>query len=170
MGTGMLGCIATVQAAMNTKPKTKTLGLSRMQWMTYHKSIALIVAALLPVRLGLRLSSQLSKKIPESLPGSTVEKWAGKLGHAAMYGFITVMPVSGVAMGYFGGKGLPFFGTVIPGAEKPNGAIAGAAFKVHKQAGLFFEYFTAMHVGAVGFHMMKGQAILARMGIGAIAK
>lgn len=49
---------------MNTKPKTKTLGLSKMEWMNYHKSIALIVAALLPVRLGLRVSSQLSKKIP----------------------------------------------------------------------------------------------------------
>lgn len=44
------------------------------------------------------------------------------------------MPTSGIAMGYFGGKGLPFFGFgTIPGAASPNGAIAGQAFKIHKQ-------------------------------------
>jgi len=58
----------------------------------------------------------------------------------------------------------------IEGAEKPIGWIAGGAFKVHKQAGLFFEYLTALHVGAVGFHLMKGQPVLARMGIGAFPK
>jgi hypothetical protein len=42
-------------------------------------------------------------------------------------------------MGYFGGKGLPFFefGT-IPGAATPNGAIAGQAFKIHKQVPFYF--------------------------------
>jgi len=28
---------------------------------------------------------------------------------------MTVMPASGIAMGYFGGKGLPFFGTTFAG-------------------------------------------------------
>jgi len=58
----------------------------------------------------------------------------------------------------------------IPGAEKPDGAIAGQAFKLHKQAGELFEYMTMLHVSAVGFHLVKGQAVLARMGIGALPK
>lgn len=37
---------------------------------------------------------------------------------------MTIMPVTGVAMGYYGGKGLPFFNRTIAGASTPNGAIA----------------------------------------------
>jgi len=35
-----------------------------------------------------------------------------------------LLPVTGIAMGYFGGKGLPFFGYTIPGKKEPNGWIA----------------------------------------------
>jgi hypothetical protein len=42
---------------------------------------------------------------------------------------MTVMPATGIAMGYFGGKGLPFFVTTLPGAanSKADGAIAKQA-------------------------------------------
>lgn len=53
-----------------------------------------------------------------------IEHAAGTAGHYALYAFMTIMPASGIAMGYYGGKGLPFFYTTIPGAEKTNGAIA----------------------------------------------
>ena len=49
------------------------------------------------------------------------------------------MPVSGVTMGIFGGKGIPFFGLgTVPGLspkESGLGWVAGKAFKLHKQAG-----------------------------------
>ena len=62
-----------------------------------------------------------------------VEKIAGtapwenvlaKAGHYGLYAFMTIMPATGIAMGYYGGKGLPFFYTTIPGAAKANGNIA----------------------------------------------
>jgi cytochrome b561 len=36
------------------------------------------------------------------------------------YGFMVIMPASGITMGYYGGKGLPFFGTTIPGVVKTD--------------------------------------------------
>jgi cytochrome b561 len=33
---------------------------------------------------------------------------------------MVIMPASGIAMGYYGGKGLPFFGTTIPGVVKTD--------------------------------------------------
>lgn len=57
MGTGILGCFATVQAAQYTKPKETTLGLNKGEWMNLHKSIALIVAAMVPARLALRATT-----------------------------------------------------------------------------------------------------------------
>ena len=44
--------------------------------------------------------------------------------HYALYGFMIIMPASGIAMGYYGGKGLPFFTTTLAGAKESNGAIA----------------------------------------------
>jgi cytochrome b561 len=65
-------------------------------------------------------------------------------------------------------KGLPFFGYTIPGAQGDDKRPAWAkrAYQLHKQAGLGLEFLIPAHVGAVGFHMFKGQHILARMGIG----
>ena len=76
------------------------------------------------------------------------------------------MPVSGVSMGYFGGKGIPFFGiTHIKGADEPKGDIAKWSFQNHKLAGQALTYLVPIHIGAVGFHYFKGQNLLRRMGL-----
>ena len=64
---GVLTCFGTVQAAMNTTlkkkdqewgPQHRTLGKTKMEWMHLHKSVALLVAALVPARLGLRFAKE----------------------------------------------------------------------------------------------------------------
>ena len=61
-------------------------------------------------------------------PGSNfAEDIASKVSRYGLYAFMTVMPATGIAMGYFGGKGLPFFVTTLPGAAKADGAIAKQA-------------------------------------------
>lgn len=56
---------------------------------------------------------------------------AAHAGHLGLYGFMIVMPATGIAMGMYGGKGLPFFWTEIPGfeGEKKNGKLAGQVNK-----------------------------------------
>ena len=75
------------------------------------------------------------------------------------------LPFSGIMMGYFGGAGLPFFVTTIPGAkgEAKNKGMAGQAFRIHKFFGQLFEYLIPIHVGAVAVHAMKGHSLFARM-------
>jgi 1,2-dihydroxy-3-keto-5-methylthiopentene dioxygenase len=85
-----------------------------------------------------------------------------KITHYALYGFMVVMPVTGITMGYFGGKGLPFFYTALPGGEK-NGAVAGQAFKIHKLAGTYGKYLIPLHVGAAGQHAVRGHSIFYRV-------
>lgn len=153
MGASVIGCIGFVQAAQYTKGKTKG------EMMFYHKSCGTLAMGLLIPRLAVRLAS----KIPAHLPGSTVEVMIGKVAHLALYGFLIFMPVSGVAMGYFGGKGLPFFFTTIPGAEKANGAIAKQSFKFHKLIGHYGQYLIPLHLAGTATHIMKGQTIMPRM-------
>ena len=116
-----------------------------------HKSVGLCLAGLILVRVPMRLKSA----VPPAVAGNALEQTAAKLSHLALYAFSIVMPVTGVAMGIFGGKGIPFFGLgTVPGLDPKQsgkGWIAGKAFKLHKQAGRFFEYFVPIHIGAVGF-------------------
>jgi len=69
----VLTCFGTVQAAMNTTlkkkkdewgPQHRTLGKTKMEWMKLHKSTALLVAALVPARLGLRLVKEAPVRRP----------------------------------------------------------------------------------------------------------
>lgn len=152
---GTIGAFAAVQMAQRSK------GPDKMRYMNLHKSLGVTVLALTAPRLLLRLTT----KIPAPVPGSSIEQLAAAAGHAAMYGFLVVMPTTGFVMGYYGGKGLPFFGYTIPGAAERDGKLAGRAFKLHKQLGYYYELFVPVHVGAVGFHALKGQNILRRMGV-----
>eukprot|EP00957_Ditylum_brightwellii_P003595 272387-Ditylum_brightwellii.AAC.1 len=60
-----------------------------------------------------------------------------------LYAFMTIMPASGIAMGYYRGKGLPFFNTSfsgitqMPETKKGNLAIAGQSFSIHETLGTY---------------------------------
>lgn len=87
------------------------------------------------------------------LPGTgPIEGVLSKVSHVALYGFMTVMPGTGIAMGLYGGKGLPFFWTTIPGFEQKNGKIAGQSFKIHKQLGTYGKYLVPLHASAAFGH------------------
>jgi 1,2-dihydroxy-3-keto-5-methylthiopentene dioxygenase len=82
-------------------------------------------------RVAYRLLSRDSYHVQHILGNSSTENLLGKITHYMLYGFMILMPASGITMGYYGGKGLPFFATTIPGAlaandetKKRNGQIA----------------------------------------------
>lgn len=154
MGGSIVGAVATVKVAQNTKDKEL-----KGKMMNIHKSLALIVLGLVPFRLGARYFSH----IPKVLPGHWVEQLAGKASHAALYGFIVGMPVSGIIMGWYGGYGIPFFFTKFQGAATPNKELAGNAYKAHAFMGKILVYFLPIHVGAAGYHLVKGQKIFSRI-------
>lgn len=100
--------------------------------MRIHKSFGTLMVALVVPRIALRLAT----KIPKPLPAPAWQHYAAQAGHVSLYGVMVFMPVSGIAMGYFGGKGIPFFFTDIAGAETPNGAIAKQAYQVRYRSSL----------------------------------
>jgi cytochrome b561 len=159
-GGSVLGCFAYVNLAQQTKDKD-----AKMSHMFMHKSFGTLAAILMVPRLAVRLTS----KLPGPLTSATWEQMLAKTSHFAMYGFLVAMPATGVAMGYFGPKGLPFFTTTLSGMdpakrkELGTGKWAGQAFKIHKLLGLPMEYLFAMHLSGVGYHIARGHGILARI-------
>uniref|UniRef100_A0A7S2UZ64 Cytochrome b561 bacterial/Ni-hydrogenase domain-containing protein n=1 Tax=Fibrocapsa japonica TaxID=94617 RepID=A0A7S2UZ64_9STRA len=149
----MLGCVGTVLQAQQVKGKSKG------DFMFYHKSLGLLSGILVAPRLGAKLIS----KAPAAIEGSMFEQIAAKISHNALYIWMIVMPSTGIAMGYFGGKGLPFFYTTISGASTPNGDIAKNAFWIHKQAGVYGKYLIPLHLAGTAKHLASGQNILKRI-------
>jgi cytochrome b561 len=136
-----------------------------MQMMNVHKSTGLLLGGLLVPRLALRLFN----KMPAAIPGSPAwESFTASASHFFLYVFSIGMPASGIAMGYYGGSGLPFFGYKIPGIPKEQRtddtkAIAKNSFMMHKRAGQAFEYLVPLHVAGAAMHFFKGQRIFSRI-------
>eukprot|EP00238_Polyblepharides_amylifera_P006292 CAMPEP_0196579076 /NCGR_PEP_ID=MMETSP1081-20130531/17621_1 /TAXON_ID=36882 /ORGANISM="Pyramimonas amylifera, Strain CCMP720" /LENGTH=146 /DNA_ID=CAMNT_0041898527 /DNA_START=333 /DNA_END=773 /DNA_ORIENTATION=+ len=137
---------------------------TKVQYMTIHKSTGVLLMGAIIGRVALRLIAGRAG-VPVLPPGGVLQHLAANASHTALYGFMLAMPTSGIAMGYYGGKGIPFFGYTIPGADKENrsGWVAKNAFQAHKLMGQAFEYLVPLHIGAVGVHLFKGQNILARL-------
>lgn len=88
-----IGSIGAVLQAQQVKGKEKGV------WMHRHKSLGLLAGILVAPRFFARLSS----KIPGPLEGTNaLQDFASKATHAAMYGFMALMPATGIAMGYYG--------------------------------------------------------------------
>ena len=138
--------------------------------MFTHKSLGLLTGMMVAPRIAHRLLCRSEYHVQELAGNSALENMVGKVAHYAMYGFMGIMPATGIAMGYFGGKGLPFFFTTLPSVEasseeskKANGAIAKQAFSVHKQVGTYGKYLIPAHVGAALGHQLRGKTIFSRM-------
>jgi 1,2-dihydroxy-3-keto-5-methylthiopentene dioxygenase len=121
----LIGTVATVLKAQQAPKEEKG------EWMFRHKSLGLLTGMLVAPRVAYRVLSRDSYNVQKMLGNSSTENVLGTVTHYMLYGFMIVMPASGVAMGYYGGKGLPFFTTTIPGAlaandetKKRNGQIA----------------------------------------------
>lgn len=119
--------------------------------MFYHKSFGLLSGALLVPRVAAALLTPRPPAGPSAV------------GHALLYGFTAVLAMSGIAMGYFGGKGLPFFVTTVPGATEPDKDAAGKAFSLHKLVGKYGKLLIPTHIGIVVAQTAKGNEVISRM-------
>lgn len=154
----LMGCVGTVLKAQQAPKEEKGL------WMFRHKSLGLLTGCIVAPRLLYRVAGSVSAYNVRHLPGNAAwENTLGSISHFALYGFMLIMPATGIAMGYYGGKGLPFFYTTFPGATTPDGTIAKNSFNIHKQLGTYGKFLIPLHVGAAGLHAARGQQIFARI-------
>ena len=147
-GAGFLTCLGTVLASQQTTGPTflGTKGQTKGTLMMIHKSTAVVLTVLVVPRVLLRAMTA----APKALPGAFPEHLLANLSHVAMYGAMIAMPATGIAMGWFGGKGVPFYGLYTfpgkPDKTKEDGQFAGTMFKWHKWLGSFLWYLVPLHV------------------------
>eukprot|EP00808_Paulinella_micropora_P017614 g26007.t1 len=163
----MIGTVGAVIIAQGLDKSHHDYKEDYGRWMWRHKSLGLLTGMLVVPRLVTRLA--LNSKLPASLPGllGSAQESVVYASHAALYGFMIVMPATGVAMGYYSGFGVPFFAGMFPGlaAEKvdQNKALAGKMYNIHATIGKYGKYLIPLHVAGAGVHAAKGQSIMQRI-------
>merc|ERR1719326_1805714 len=146
-----IGCVIYSQQLPKSNKKEKG------EWMWRHKSLGLLTGLIITPRLVYRT---INNKVYKSVPSlhHHLGKVAG-LSHFGLYTFGFIMPLTGIAMGMFGGNGLPFFWTKIPGLESKNKNVAANSFNIHKTLGMYGKFLIPIHTGAALGHATMGQKI-----------
>ena len=116
--TGSILCVLKAQ-----QYDWKTSGEQKGLWMFRHKSLGLLTGMLVVPRIWVKMTSP----AVAALAGDTAQlQMAARLSHGSLYAFMIMMAATGIGMGLFSGKGLPFFVTTIPSGPVPTvPAIAG---------------------------------------------
>ena len=154
----LMGSVASVLICQQSPKEEKG------KWMHRHKSLGLLTGIVVAPRLGYRILASARYRAAGHPPDTgPIEGKLADVSHIALYGFMTLMPATGIAMGYYGGKGLPFFWTTLDGSAVPNGAIAKQAFSIHKTAGTYGKFLIPIHVGGAMKHSLSGTAIWSRV-------
>ncbi|CAM5794596.1 cytochrome b [Rhizobacter fulvus] len=134
---------------------------ARAATINLHKSVGLVLGALIVLRLLWRLRHR-PPRWPASLP--LWQQRAARLGHHAMYACMLTMPLSGYIASNFSKHGIKFFGLALKPWGPDIPAVYSAFNLLHVATGWLF---TALIVGHVLIALKHGlvdrDGILARM-------
>ncbi len=133
-------------------------------WMGAHKALGLAVLALTAARVAWRLAHR-----PPTLPAGTPawERGLAHATHAALYGLMIAMPLTGWMMVSNPVKPNPisWFGLFDVPQLPVSGAVAGVGHSAHELLGWLMLVLVVLHIGAaLRHHLLLRDTVLARMG------
>ncbi len=114
-----------------------------------HKSFGTLALILFFVRLVIRLATK-APPLPETIPA--IQRLLAHLGHAGLYVFMFIVPLSGYAMSNLYGYGVKMFGMEMPRLFSANKEFAALARESHGILPFLLLGLIALHVGAVVQH------------------
>lgn len=128
-----------------------------------HKSFGLVLLALALLRLGWRLAHR-----PPPFP--SMPRWqaiAARSNHALLYAMMLAMPLSGYFGSAFSGYPIKWFGVALPAWGGSEPALKELMSAVHLTTSWILLVSMCLHVAGTFKHALAGDAVMARMGIGA---
>lgn len=131
----------------------------RGELFNFHKSLGLLVLALVVVRLAWRLTHR-----PPSLP-IDVPPWNRRLAnltHIAFYVLLLAQPLLGYVASSFGKYGVKFFGLALPAWGSDNPAVREPFLAAHHLVADLLVVLIALHLAGVAWHRFGQQPLLWR--------
>lgn len=116
---------------------------------SWHETLGLVVFAV----VWLRLIARAFADTPPIAPAPPL--WQARLAravHAALYGLMIALPLSGWLMLSAAGKPIPFFGWELPALVAPNRSLAAAVDDVHEAIATAGYWLIGLHAAAALFH------------------
>lgn len=139
----------------------------RGSWFNVHKSIGLVIAVFIVLRLGWRVTHPAPAAV--ATPG-TWQYVVSKLNHVLMYVCMLAMPLTGFIGSNFSQYPIKFFGNPLPRLFEPQPDMKALFAEVHELFATVFMALIALHLAAVVWHVLfKRDGLLHRMSWGQAA-
>lgn len=133
-------------------------------WFNVHKSIGLVIAVFIVLRLGWRISHPVPVAVAAS---GTWQNTVSRLNHGLMYVCMLAMPVSGFIGSNFSQYPVKFFGYTLPRLFEPQPDLKALCSEIHELFAFLFMGLIALHLAAVVWHVLvKRDGLVKRMGWG----
>lgn len=134
---------------------------ARGYYVNLHKSVGMLIALLVLVRLGWRLRHG-APALPDFVP-----RWQQKLAaasHHLLYLLMLLVPLAGYLASNFSKHGVKFFNVfVLPPWGPDDKSIYTLFNQTHKVAAVLLLVLIAVHVGAALWHGWRRDGIFSRM-------
>jgi cytochrome b561 len=154
--------LVLAQLPLGWSAATWPLSPLKLDLFAWHKSIGMLVLALMAVRGAWRLTHG-SPALPQGVP-----EWARRSAHAVhllLYTVLIAMPVSGWVLNSAANVPFRIFRLIpLPAIVEPGKAVAELAARAHLALFVVLAVLLALHVGAVAWHhWIRRDGILERM-------
>lgn len=132
----------------------------RAGWFNLHKSLGLLLGALVLCRLGWRVTH---RPPPWSEAVARWQQQAATVVHGVLYAALVVMPLSGYLGSSFSGHPVRAFGVALPQWTAPWPAAKAAMSAVHQASAWALIAALSLHVAAAAWHAGRRDGVLRRM-------
>jgi cytochrome b561 len=126
-----------------------------------HKSVGLLLLALVLFRLGWRIAH----RPPALLPVARWQAFLAKSNHVLLYAMMVAMPLSGYLGSVFSGYPIKWFGLVLPAWGWADPTIKELMSSVHLATSWILLASTSLHVAGTIKHAIAGERVMARMSL-----
>ena len=133
----------------------------RAGWFNVHKSVGIVLATLVALRLAWRASHP----VEEAAGLPPWQRAVAEGTHGMLYACMLLMPVSGFLGSAFTRHPIRFFGTVLPVPHADWPVAKQLMSDFHTATAYAFVALVALHVAAAAWHWWQRDGIAARMGI-----
>jgi len=159
----LIALLILIQFTLGWLAVSWRLSPTKLDLFVWHKSIGVVVLALVLLRLAWRLAAPAAPALPPHMPAW--ERIAAHASHVLLYGLMLALPLSGWVIQSTSGMPFRIFRRwPLPAIAAADKAASDLAATVHLSLGIALAALLAVHIGAaLRHHFIQRDEVLTRM-------